>query len=471
MGLKNLPLKIIFSLLLMFFLIQFLSPTNFLAGPFELEGNFEFPGRGDTIVHFPPLGKVIARTHTSLIDLKISLKGIDTEQLMPYLNGILQEGWLTEIIIGDIKKGLLKYVAGLFSFVFLIGMASSLLCSRNKIDKIEMFLLGAVNFSVLFILLFATFISYSQEAFSEAEYEGMLEAAPWVLNALDGGSKVIDNMGFQFAKVVNNLSYLHDEMEKDDPEADVKEFKKVLHVSDIHNNPAAFQFIKRVADTFNVDLIIDTGDMIDYGTVFEAELIQKNLEDIKIPYVFIPGNHESPPQVAYLKDNLKNIKVLEEGVIEAAGLRIACLADPASSSLELILQDPDILEAEAKKLYEMVNNGGLVDIIATHNPKTFKYLRNNNNLLLAGHTHSSFVLKGKDYIEINAGTSGASGIRGVQNLEMDYSLVLLTFQEKEDGTYLPITADLIKVKHYPLNFSLERFLLNSKVKIDPLPDH
>jgi predicted phosphodiesterase len=462
---KCLVLKIVFSLLLMFFLIHFLSPTNILVGPFELEGYLKFPGRGNTFIHFPPLGKVVAQTHTSLLDFNISLRGIDTEQLLPYLNGIMQTGLSTDTIANEIKKGFLKYVVSLFIFVFFLGMVSSLLWTRlwtrNKIDKKEMVLLGTVNLAVLFLLLFIAINSYNQEAFSEAEYEGMLEAAPWVLKALDGGTQVINNMGLQFVEVVNNLSYLQKEMEKDGPEDLKKGSKKVLHVSDIHNNPAAFQFIRRIAETFSVDLIIDTGDLFDYGTTFEAELMRKNLQEINIPYIFIPGNHESPSQVAYLKDNLENITVLEGETIEVAELRIFGLADPASYSLELILQDPDMLEENAKRLYEMVNKSGTVDIIATHDPKSFKYLRSNNNLLLAGHTHSPYIIKEDNFIEINAGTAGASGIRGLQNLEMDFCLVLLTFQETENKSYLPITADLIKVKHYPLNFSLERFLLHT----------
>jgi hypothetical protein len=67
-----------------------------------------------------------------------------------------------------------------------------------------------------------------------------------------------------------------------------------------------------------------------------------------------------------------------------------------------------------------------------------------------------------DYIEINAGTTGASGIRGIQNMEINFSLILLRMQysEENDG-FFPLSADLIKVKQFPLNYSFERFVFNN----------
>ena len=45
-----------------------------------------------------------------------------------------------------------------------------------------------------------------------------------------------------------------------------------LHVSDIHNNPVAYNFAKQVIDSFPVDFVMDTGDITDWGTALEAEI-------------------------------------------------------------------------------------------------------------------------------------------------------------------------------------------------------
>ena len=301
-------------------------------------------------------------------------------------------------------------------------------------------------------------LSYDTVAFSRAEYEGILEAAPWVLTVLQEGMGVVENLGGQFMEIVDNISFLQKEMEKNAPLVENKDTRRILHVSDIHNNPAAFAFIQRIVETFHIELIVDTGDLVDYGTSLEMELFAQQLAGLKIPYVFIPGNHDSPSVVEQLK-KIENVTVLEEGIVEIAGLRIAGIADPASYSTAMEVADEAVMEDAAQKLQEIVLNAGEVDIIAAHNPGCFKYLRSGYNLLLGGHIHRPYVEEAENYLEINAGSTGAEGIRGIKTLEINFSLIMLNLRYSEtERAFFPLSADLIKVKQYPLHFSFERFL-------------
>lgn len=460
MKLTNKTLKIIFSLLLMFLIIQLLSPVSFSMGAFEFETSVKFGTGGKTFIHFPPLGNIIASTHIPPIDFHLSLKNIHLEALSEYTKNISQESLMPENILREIKVTMVKYLVSLLIFVFFLGIVASLLWSGGKIRKKEMLSSGLINIVVLCIFFSISALSYDQDAFSEAEYKGILEAAPWVLSFLEEGAGVIEEIGLQFADVVENISILQKEMEQDVISGEDKSTVNVLHVSDIHNNPAAFDFIERITDTFDVDLVLDTGDLVDYGTTFELDFLRQFIGQINIPYVFIPGNHESPSVIEQLK-TIENIIVLEEGIIEIEGLRIAGIADPASSSTAMAVIDENIMEQNAKRLLKTVADAGKVDITAAHNPLSFKYLRNNNNLLLGGHQHIPYIKKTENYVEINAGSTGASGIRGVQRLEINFSLVLLQFQFSEEGVLIPFSADLIKVKHLPLNFSFERFLFRN----------
>ena len=235
---------------------------------------------------------------------------------------------------------------------------------------------------------------------------------------------------------------------------------KVLHVSDIHNNLAALEFISSIVENFHVDVIIDTGDLVDYGTLFEAELFADFFNELKIPYIFIPGNHDSPQVVAYLRDQ-ESVTVLEEGIIEVAGLTIAGAADPSSYYPEMIVAEEESLLQAAEKLAGVVREGDPVDIVAAHNPQIFTYLRENGRLLLGGHYHSPKIINDEQYVEINAGTTGASGVRGVRDLELKFSLVLLSFQPPQGSDALSLySADMIKINHTPLNYSLERVLFH-----------
>ncbi|GAA3228375.1 hypothetical protein GCM10020256_40590 [Streptomyces thermocoprophilus] len=44
---------------------------------------------------------------------------------------------------------------------------------------------------------------------------------------------------------------------------------RVLHVSDIHLNPAAWKIISSLVEQYDVDVIADTGDTMDHGTAAE----------------------------------------------------------------------------------------------------------------------------------------------------------------------------------------------------------
>jgi predicted phosphodiesterase len=457
MKLSNKTQKIIFSLLLMILVIQLLSPVSFSIGAFELETSVKFGTGGKTFIHFPPLGNITASTHTPPVDFHLTLKNIHLETLSEYTKSISQESLMPENMLREIIVTIAKYLVALLIFVFFLGMVASLLWSKGKINVKEMLLTGLINITVLFMLFSASALTYDQEAFSQAEYQGILEAAPWVLSFLDQGAGIIEEIGIQFTNVVENISILQKEMEQNVISGEGRAAVNVLHVSDIHNNPTAFDFIGRITDTFDVDFIIDTGDLVDYGTTFELDLLAQYIRQINIPYVFIPGNHESPIVIEKLK-TIENIIVLEDGIIEIEGLRIAGIADPASSSTAMVVADENILEQTALRLYDTMADAEKVHIIAAHNPLFFKYLRNNNNLLLGGHQHTPYIKKNDNFVEINAGSTGASGIRGVQKLEINFSLVLLQFQLSEEGTLIPFSADLIKVKHFPLNFSFERFL-------------
>ena len=47
------------------------------------------------------------------------------------------------------------------------------------------------------------------------------------------------------------------------PDADTV---RVLHVSDLHLNPQAFDVIEQIVDQFAIDVVVDTGDINDWGT-------------------------------------------------------------------------------------------------------------------------------------------------------------------------------------------------------------
>ncbi len=455
----------------MFLVIQFLGPYTFQAGALELETSVKLNLRenGQTVVHIPPLGRVNASTHYSPLDLNVTLKNIHLDKF----TGLAVEdpanitSSLSVPLTNEIQTEIFKYIVFLLLLSFCVGTGSALFWWKQPVNKKEALTLGGINVIVLSLFLLVTLFTYDAEAFSEAEYKGMMEAAPLLIEVLEEGYKLVGDLDVQFGSVINSVALLQQEIEKTPVTVGNRKTLSVLHVSDIHNNPAAFQLIKRVIDTYAVDLIIDTGDIVDFGTVLEINLMVDALQSLPVPYIFVPGNHDSPAVVEQLK-SLHNVTVLEEGILEKKGLRIAAIADPYSYYQAMAVADGETLEEYARKLQKIVLSNKNIDIIAAHNPQLFRFLRRDGNLLLSGHTHRSFVSMNDDYIEINAGTSGASGIRGLQNMQnaqnmkMEYTLALINFTSTEEETvWQPQTVDLLKVNQFPNHFSFERYFIEN----------
>ncbi len=456
----NFALKIFCSMLLLLLVLHFMSPIVISTEAFEFEVCLRAFGQGRTVIHLPPLGKLTTRTHLPPCDLHFTLKFINIDEFSDLLSRFPAANNWPLLFWGQVKGSLMRYLVFFLCLAFFLGVVCSLFISRREINKKEMGMLGLINVLFLVLLMISVIGFYDLGAFARVEYQGVIEAAPLILNVLEKGIDVVDSLGVQAAGVVENISILHDEMEISS--AVQENAVKVLHVSDIHNNPAALEFIRSIVETFDVDLIIDTGDLVDYGTVFEAERFAAFFAGLDIPYLLIPGNHESPQVVAYLK-KLEGVTILEEGIIQAAGLRIAAMADPSSSLQEMIVAEEGTLDKAAEKLAGLVKEAEPIDIVAAHNPNLFRYLREDDRLLLSGHMHKPEIKQEEQYVEINAGSTGASGIRGLRDLDLTFSLVLLTFQQTQGGPALNLySADMIKIEHTPLHYSLERFLFNDR---------
>ena len=101
---------------------------------------------------------------------------------------------------------------------------------------------------------------------------------------------------------------------------------QVLHVSDIHLNPQAFDLMDQLTEQFDVDAIADTGDIVDWGTEPESQLLGQ-IGDLEVPYIFVRGNHDSRSTQRAVADQ-PNAVVLDGDAAEVAGLRFWGIGDP-----------------------------------------------------------------------------------------------------------------------------------------------
>jgi predicted phosphodiesterase len=165
----------------------------------------------------------------------------------------------------------------------------------------------------------------------------------------------------------------------------------VLHVSDIHLNPQAFDMMERLIDQFGIDAVADTGDLTDWGTGPEAELVDR-IADLEVPYLYVRGNHDSRTTQAAVADQ-PNAIVLDGESAEVEGLVFWGIGDPRytpDKSQDVAGTEQERAEAFAAEAAERLVEAEPpdVDVAMVHDQRIAADMGGEVPLVLAGHTHS-----------------------------------------------------------------------------------
>lgn len=423
---------------------------------------------GKTVLEFPPLGNISANTHKLPVTIQITLQNIETD-----LASSLFRTDTEKTVWNDLQtdfKGLIRPFLLRQIYLAMLGAAAAILLIWRYRPK--MILAGALTGLLASgIFLFSLSESYDLNAFAQPEVNGVLSLAASVFPEPDNLLQKLDEIQSQTRLMVNNIEDLFSStngLAALAPSKSGNSTKKILLVGDLHSNPVGIELISSITDAFAVDLIIDTGDLTDFGSSIEASFVQE-LNTIEVPYLFCPGNHDTPEIMEAIKGMPQGI-ILEGNITEIAGLKILGSPDPLSSKnvvKEEALQNETLLrrhQVESIKSQAELNP----DIVVVHDSAAAQQLRNRFPLIVTGHTHRQKVLVSDHSVIINPGTTGAAGIRGLYSEgETSYSAIILYIKPGEKATAL----DLIKYVPATHNFIIERKLLNSgSQSSDKLPD-
>ena len=413
---------------------------------------------GYTQLELPPLGQVRAQTHLPPLMLKATLVNINLDQLQQLLAKVEDPEFLDSLRAATTKKVQI-FILRLLALALLGGFAGPFFFGER--DRKRLMAAGLIGVLLLGALLTVSYVTFEPMAFMSPEYEGILQAAPWMFGLLEETLFKVRSLGEQLELIATNINVLFEQVESLDPLGTVEGELKVAHISDLHNNPAGIDFVGQVINTFGVHLVIDTGDITDFGTEIEAELAAP-IENFGIPYIFVPGNHDAPGVIERMK-SIPNVTVLEEGQIEIRGLRVAGIADPSSRDSGMVVAQEAVLDDFAARLSRVLDEAEAPPhIVAAHHPRIASHFLNRVRVILTGHTHQLSITEEGESVMINAGTTGASGIRGLQaRRETPYSLVLLHFGRQSTGELYLKAADIIRVFQLQSGFSLERRLFGS----------
>ena len=446
--------KTITAVILAVLVINFTAVKTYKLTAFDVKLDLSLSKEPQTQLQFPPIGKLSAATHWSPIDLKLTLEAIHQEKLANIVSDLDNKKELLSLLK---KRGQIILRFFLLRLIFLGALGGIIGTGIIDLSRPSLFLGALVGILVVILVSGVTYYSYDIDQFHDVEFEGMLEAAPWMLGLIEEGISDIKQLSYEMELIASNMATLFNKVDSLRPLSRVAGDFKVLHVSDIHNNPLSIKFIKQIVDSFRVDFVIDTGDITDYGSPLEVNLLNE-LKTLNVPYIFVPGNHDSP-NITQELSKFSNIEVLKEKIIEVQGIGIAGLADPSAASNEVtVISGAELTSAQEKLVKLIAQSKRKIDIVAVHQVELADPLLGKVPLLIHGHDHSFKIYDKKGTLIIDAGTTGAAGIRGLKSKEgIPYSVTLLHFAGGKEELKLKF-VDIIKFYNRHSGFILERRL-------------
>lgn len=384
------------------------------VGPFRTTFSTSLSLHGDSEVELAPLGALSLRTHDGPLALDVRVDRIEVPRARELLEDPAALERLESDVVSDARSGVVRLCLRTLLAACIGGAALALLRRPNWRTGA----LGAgAAASVVLISGAAAFATFRPTAFYEPRYTGLLTLAPQAVGDVRNVGSKFSEYRDQLNGVVDNLSRLYETAESSPGSIDADTIR-VLHVSDLHLNPAGFDLVAQMVRQFRPEAIIDTGDINDWGTTFESAFVDR-ISTLAVPYVFVRGNHDSmATQLAVAAE--PNAVVLDGTGADVAGLRVWGIGDPRFTADKAVYDDKEREREDAENFASVVleryRATGLqtaADIAVVHDPTTAGDLGGVAPLILAGHVHRSEQRELGTTPLLIEGSTGAAGLRGV----------------------------------------------------------
>ena len=251
-------------------------------GPFRVRLTAVY-GRGLTDIDLPPLGRITANTHRGPLRFTATLQEVSVPDLTRDLS---QEGpdGLVSAVQHDALASLGSYAAWAFVAAMVGAVALSLLVFRLRWRLVAVACVAAlVAAGGSELSVWATF---RPSAFLAPRYSGSLGLAPKLIGPVRTATGRIADFRAELEQVVDGAVRAYAAI----PIASLANGAeiRVLHISDVHLNPLGLDFAREVAEGFDVNFVIDTGDLTSFGTPAE-QLILSQIPAFRRPYLFVRG--------------------------------------------------------------------------------------------------------------------------------------------------------------------------------------
>jgi predicted phosphodiesterase len=415
--------------------------TQTNVGPFRADLAITPSIAGDTTVSVPPLGALELDSHDGPAHLSVRLGSLDQQRTQALINdpgSIAQAG---QNALQDVTAGITRLGLRTLGGTVLCTLLLSALVFR---DVRRVAWSGGLALLITAGSLGTAVLTARPQAIEEPRYEGLLVNAPAIVGDARRIAHDYAKYSEQLQRLVTNVSRIYTTVSTLPVYQPAPGTTRVLHVSDLHLNPTAWPLMRTLVDQFDIDAVIDTGDITDWGSEPEASFVG-SIGQLKVPYVYVRGNHDSARTAAAVASQ-RNAVVLNDSVTSVAGLTVAGIGDPRFTPDK---STSPAAPAESKQTVERVIEAGEtlantirrspqpVDIALVHDPASAGPLSGVCPLVLAGHTHKREVLTlaqvpgGQPTRLLVQGSTGGAGLRGLEGEKpTPLTLSVLYFDDK-----------------------------------------
>ncbi|GAA1286727.1 metallophosphoesterase [Brachybacterium alimentarium] len=395
--------------------IMLVPATRVDIGPLTASVHLKPSLSSETVMLLPPVGEVSFDTHTAPVRIEARVQGVDIAKAEALFYSDTGFSELTETAPEAITAAAAKNATlnALFAAAG-AGLAVGLTFRRVRRALVA----GGCTVALVGVSVVATSVTFKPESLYQPKFDGLLTQATYIADL--GQATAADYQSYRstLAEFVGQVSALYIAADSLPVGLDQENLLTVLHVSDIHDNPQAYDVIEQLNSQFAIDLVIDTGDIVSWGTPVETQQLSV-IGELDVPYVFVAGNHDGAAAEAKIAEQ-PNATVVQNEVVTVAGLRIAGIGDPRFAADDD--SDAGGWEAGTEAMaasgfqlgdtitaYDEEHPEAPVDLALMHDPTQPQGLEGRVPLVLSGHMHTSKVELDRDGSGTDWFTVGSTG--------------------------------------------------------------
>lgn len=375
-------------------------------GPFRVGLDAGF-GRSVTDLAIPPFGKLTADTHKAPLRVTATLEDVQVPELS---SAVASEG--TAGVAAEVERDAIDRIVPFAVRLFLVALTGAFVLALLVFRTAWRRILAAVLASIVLVggSEVVVWSTYRTEAFTSPTFHGSLSLAPKLIGPVEEATSRIEDFRTELERVVDGATRAYTSISS--VNTDGADVIRVLHISDIHLSPLGQDFASQVAEGFDVDFVVDTGDLTSFGTTPE-EFVLRQIRAMGIPYVFVRGNHDSFALQAAMAQ-IPNAMVLDGDARTIEGLSIYGLGHPVfTPDQDAAVTEREFAdqarEAGRRVLADVEAMPEPPDVVAVHDDRMAEEVAGRVPLVLSGHFHEEGERVDHGTLYLRAGSTGGSG--------------------------------------------------------------